>query len=111
MSVHFQQAWQITTGDQAMQSILGGIAATLVFASAAFAQQPKASQQLQKANESQRGANHTFDGRAAPPPAVRANPTPKPSVVGTPVTSTRTQTGFKPQPPSLKIKDPPPPKR
>lgn len=92
-----------------MKSILMGIAATLVFSSSALAQQPKATQQLQKANESQKGANHTFDGRAAPPPAVRANPAPKPSVVGTPVTSTSKQTGFKPQQPSLKIKEPPPP--
>jgi hypothetical protein len=91
--------------------LLVGISAGLVFSNAAFAQQPKASQQLQKANESQKGANHTFDGRAAPPPAVRANPAPKPSVVGTPVTSTSTQTGFKPQQPSMKMKEPPPPGR
>jgi hypothetical protein len=93
-----------------MKSILMGIAVSLVFSSGAFAQ-AKPSQQLQKANESQKGANHTFDGRAAPPPAVRANPAPKPSVVGTPVTSTSTQTGFKPQQPSMKMKEPPPPGR
>jgi hypothetical protein len=89
-----------------MKSILMGIAISLVFSSGAFAQ-AKPSQQLQKANESQKGANHTFDGTKAPPNAVRADTGSKPSMVGVPVTSTSSQTGFKPQQPPLKIKEPP----
>jgi hypothetical protein len=55
------------------------------------AAQTKARDQLKKANEGTAARNHTFDGTKAPPNAVRANPAPKPSMVGRPVSE------FKPQ--------------
>lgn len=62
----------------------------------------KAKDQLKKANEGARARDHVFDGRKAPPPAVRANPAPKPNPVGQPVYSTRTTPGYKPAPPRMK---------
>jgi hypothetical protein len=84
--------------------LLLGIVAGLGFSGPAFAQQPKANQQLQKANEGQKARDHVFDGRPAPAPAVRANPAPKPSMVGV---STKE---FKPAQKPLKITEPPKPR-
>jgi hypothetical protein len=83
--------------------LLLGIVA-LCFSGPASAQQAKPSQQLQKAHEGQKARDHVFDGRAAPPPAVRANPAPKPSMVGV-----KTQE-FKPPQKPLKITEPPKPR-
>jgi len=71
----------------------------------ASAQQPSAKQQLQKANQGSQQRDHVFDGRKAPPNAVRANPAPKPSMVGKPASE------FRPQVKMAPSKTPPPPPR
>jgi hypothetical protein len=70
---------------------------------------PKATQQLQKANEGAKARDHVFDGRQAPANPVRAAPAAKPSPVGQPVTSTSTTPGYKPQPPRMRTIDVPSP--
>ena len=82
--------------------LLLGIAVGLCFSGPASAQQPK--QQLQKANEGQKARDHVFDGRPAPAPAVRANPAPKPSMVGV------KKEEFQPPKKPLKITEPPKPR-
>jgi hypothetical protein len=83
-------------------SLCGVIAMAGICAQPAFAQnKPKAIEQLKKANEGAKARDHVFDGRRAPPNAVRANTAPKPSPVGQPVVSTRTTAGYKPAPPRM----------
>lgn len=76
-----------------------------IFSQPALAQQPSAKQQLQKANEGSKARDHVFDGRKPPPNAVRANPAPKPSMVGRPASE------FRPQMKVAKSKEPPRPPR
>jgi len=84
-------------------SACGALAIVGLLAQPAFAQnQPKASQQLKKANEGAQARDHVFDGRKAPPPAVRANTAPKPNPSGQPIVSTSTTPGYKPAPPRMR---------
>jgi len=92
-----------------LSGLCGAIALTAVDPAPATAQQPKASQQLKKASEGAKARDHVFDGRKAPPPAVRASPAPKPSPVGQPVTSTQKTPGYKPAPPPMRTTPPPSP--
>ncbi len=73
------------------------------------AQKPTAAQQLNKAAQGPQARDHVFDGRRAPPNAVRANPAPKPNPAGQPVYSRPGVPGYKPAQPSLHIKPVPPP--
>jgi hypothetical protein len=66
-------------------------------------QRPTASQQLQYANQGTAQRNHAFDATKAPPNPVSANPAPKPSMVGVPVSQ------FKPSPNVTPSKPPPSP--
>ncbi len=66
---------------------------------------PSALQQSNYANQGTAQRNHVFDGTRAPPAPVNANPGPKPSMVGVPVSQ------FKPQVHVTAAKPPPPPPR
>jgi hypothetical protein len=91
-------------------ALCSALALALPCVQPAFAQsQPKASDQLKKANEGTKARNHVFDGTKAPPNAVRANAAPKPSPVGQPIRSTAGNLGYKPAAPRLHTTPPPSP--
>jgi hypothetical protein len=80
-------------------SICFALVIAIPLSGAAFAQsQPKAIDQLKKANEGERARAHVFDGRRDQG-AVRADPAKKPSVVGVPASEFRPKVKVKPAAP------------
>jgi hypothetical protein len=90
-------------------SLCCALAAPIVFSQAASAQtKPKATQQLNKANQGETQRGQVYDGRRAPA-VVRANPAPKASPVGQQIRSTANSPGYQPAAPRMRTTAPPSP--